>query len=112
MDDDSLVKQVYIELQRLTEQSFYTWVSSLRKLADSYQLNAYVDPNKFRQESKTKVRSRFVDQWTADMNHINSYPIVRTYRHIKVIDTLSTCYFTIKMQLSYVTYREGTLYQT
>ena len=40
MDDDSLVKQVYMELQRLTEQDFDTWVSSLRKLADSYQLNA------------------------------------------------------------------------
>ena len=84
MDDDSLVKQVYMELQRLTEHGFDTWVSSLRKLADSYQLNAYVDPNKFRQECKTKVRSRFVDQWTADMNDINSYPILRTYRHIKV----------------------------
>ena len=84
MDDDSLVKQVYIELQRLTEQGFYTWVSYLRKIADSYQLNAYVDPNKFRHESKTKVRSRFVDQWTADMNDTNSYPILRTYRHIKV----------------------------
>ena len=84
MDDDSLVKQVYMELQRLTEHGFDTWVSSLRKLADSYQLNAYVDPNKFRQECKIKVRSRFVDQWTADMNDINSYPILITYRHIKV----------------------------
>ena len=53
-DDDSLVKQVHMELQRLTEQGFDTWVSSLCKLADSYQLNAYVDPNKFRQECKTK----------------------------------------------------------
>ena len=84
MDDTSLVKQVYMELQRLTEQGFDIWVSSLRKLADSYQLNAYVDPNKFRQECKIKVRSTFVDQWTADMNDINSYPILRTYRHIKV----------------------------
>ena len=25
-----------------------------------------------------------VDQWTADMNDINSYPILRTYRHIKI----------------------------
>ena len=83
-DDDSLVKQVHMELQRLTEQGFDTWVSSLCKLADSYQLNAYVDPNKFRQECKTKVRSWFVDQWTADMNDINSYPILRTYRHSKV----------------------------
>ena len=83
MDDDSLVKQVYMELQRLTEQCFDTWVSSLRKLADSYQLYAYVDPNKFRQECKTEVRSRFVDQCTADMNHINNNPILRTYRHMK-----------------------------
>ena len=36
MDDDSLVKQVYMEWQRLTEQGFDTLVSSLRKLADSY----------------------------------------------------------------------------
>ena len=50
MDDDSLVKQVYMELQRLTEQGFDIWVSSLCKLADSYQLNAYVDPNRFRQK--------------------------------------------------------------
>ena len=84
MDDNSLVKQVYMKLQRLTEQGFDTWVSSLRKLADSYQLNVYVDPNKFRQEYKTKVRSRFVDQWTADRSDIDSYPILRTYRHIKV----------------------------
>ena len=54
MDDDSLVKQVYMELQRLTEHGFDTWVSSLRKLADSYQLNAYVDPNKFRMNVKLK----------------------------------------------------------
>ena len=84
MDGASLVKQVYTELQRLTEQGFDTWVSSLRKLADSYQLHAYVDPNKFRQKCKIKVRSIFVDQWTADMDDVNSYPILRTYRHIKV----------------------------
>ena len=72
MDNDSLVKQVNMELQPLTEQGFDTWVISLRKLADSFELNAYVDPNRFRQECKTKVRSRFVDQWTADMNNIKS----------------------------------------
>ena len=36
MDGDSLVKQVCMELQRLTEQGFDTWVSYLCKLADSY----------------------------------------------------------------------------
>ena len=35
MDGDSLVKQVYMELQRLAEQCFDSWVSSLCKLGDA-----------------------------------------------------------------------------
>ena len=55
----SLVKQVYKELHRLTEHGFDTWVSSLRKLADSYQLNAYVDPINFDTNVKLKCDRDF-----------------------------------------------------
>ena len=53
-------KQVHDELQHLTDQGFDTWVSSIGKLADTYQLNLYMDPVKFRNECKHIVQSPHV----------------------------------------------------
>ena len=84
MNDDSLVKQVYVELQHLTGQGFDTWVSSTGKLAASYQLDLYMNPIKFRNECKNVVRSKFINQWAADIANITKNPILRTYRNIKL----------------------------
>ena len=84
MNNDSLVKQVHVELQHLTGQGFDTWVSSTGKLAASYQLDLYMDPIKFRKECKNVVRSKFINQWAADIANITKNPILRTYRNIKL----------------------------
>ena len=84
MDGDSLAKQVHGELQHLTDQGFDTWVSSIGKLTDTYQLNLYMDPVKFRNECKHIVQSKFINQWAADTADITRNPILRTYRNIKL----------------------------
>ena len=84
MDGDSLAKQVHDELQHLTDQGFDAWVSSIGKLANTYQLNLYMDPVKFRNECKHVVQSKFINQWAADTADITRNPILRTYRNIKL----------------------------
>ena len=79
-----LVKQVLVELQHLTGQGFDTWVNSTGKLASTYQLELYMDPIKFRNECKNIVRSKFINQWAADIANITNNPILRTYRNIKL----------------------------
>ena len=44
MNGTSLVKQVYDELNDLSEQGFDTWVTSLANLADGYQIDLYLEP--------------------------------------------------------------------
>ena len=44
MNGTSLVKQVYDELNDLSEQGFDTWVISLANLADGYQIDLYLEP--------------------------------------------------------------------
>ena len=84
MDGDSLAKQVHDELQHLTDQGFDTWVSSIGKLADTCQLNLYMDPVKFRNECKHIVQSKFINQWAANTADITRNPILRKYRNIKL----------------------------
>ena len=84
MNDDSLVKQVLVELQHLTSQGFDRSVNSTGKLAATYQLDLYMDPIKFRNECKNIVRSKFINQWAADIGNITKNPILRTYRNIKL----------------------------
>ena len=47
MDGDSLAKQVHDELYKSTDQGFVTWICSIGKSADTYQLYLYMDPVKF-----------------------------------------------------------------
>ena len=43
-----------------------------------------MDPIKFRNECKNVVRSKFINQWAADIANITKNPILRTYRNIKL----------------------------
>ena len=67
----------------LIGQGFDTWVSSTGKLAATYQLDLYMDPIKFRNECKNVVRSKFINQWVANIANITKNPILRTYKNIE-----------------------------
>ena len=83
MGGDSLTKKVYYELENLTQQGFDTWVGSLCKISDALQLNLHMHPSKFRQECQDIVRSKFIQEWAADIADTSKHPILRTYRYIK-----------------------------
>ena len=83
MGGGSLTKKVYYELANLTQQGFDTWVCSLCKISDALQLNLHMHPSKFRQECQDIVRSKFIQEWAADIADTSKHPILRTYRYIK-----------------------------
>ena len=83
MGGDSLTKKVYYELENLTQQGFDTWVGALCKIYYPLQLNLHIHPSKFRQEYQDIVRSKFIQEWTADIADTSKHPILRTYRYIK-----------------------------
>lgn len=83
MDNESLVKKVFLELYNLSEQGFGTNVDRVFTIAKHYKLNMELDPQKFRRECKVKVRAQYIDQWKAKMNQLDQNPILRTYRFIK-----------------------------
>ena len=59
------------------------WVGSLCKISDALQLNLHMHPSKFRQECQDIVRSKFIQEWAADIADTSKHPILRTYRYIK-----------------------------
>ena len=63
MNDGSLVKQVYHELKSLYKEGFDTWIATMHKLADDYEMNLSQDPAKFHHNCKSFVRKYHVQKW-------------------------------------------------
>ena len=76
-------KNVYYELENWTQKGFDTLVGSLCKTSDALQLNLHMHPSKFRQECQDIVRSKFIQEWAADIADTSKHPILRLYRYIK-----------------------------
>ena len=60
MNGTSLVKQVYDELNDLSEQGFNTWVTSLHNLTDEYQIDLNLEPDDFHRICKSSVRTKYI----------------------------------------------------
>ena len=78
-----IVKQVYNELLRLSEQGFSTWVGDIYKMAENYNLDLSADSKSFSNAYKTIIEKYYIDSWNKDMNDLLKYPILRTYRLFK-----------------------------
>ena len=84
MNGTSLVKQVYDELNDLSEQGFNNWVTSLHNLADEYQIDLSLEPDDFHRICKSSVRTKYIEQWSSCMMQFDRFPLLRTYRGIKL----------------------------
>ena len=84
MNGTSLVKQVYDELNDLSEQGFNTWITSLHNLADEYQIDLSLKPNDFHRICKSSVRTKYIELWSSCMMQFDRFPLLRTYRGIKL----------------------------
>ena len=84
MNGTSLVKQVYDERNDLREQGFNTWVTSLHNLADEYQIDLSLEPDDFHRICKSSVRTKYIEQWSSCMMQFDRFPLLRTYRGIKL----------------------------
>ena len=84
MNGTSLVKQVYDELNNLSEQGLNTWVTSLHNLADEYQIDLGLEPKDFHRKCKSSVRIKYIEQWSSCMMQFDRFPLLRTYRGIKL----------------------------
>ena len=60
MNGTSLVKQVYDELNDLSEQGFNIWVTSLHNLADEYQIDLSLELDDFHRICKSSVRTKYI----------------------------------------------------
>ena len=74
MPNDSIVKQVYNELVKLTQVS---------ELVDTYHLDIDNIPTEFKFECKESVANRFIDTWMEQVQNTHSNPILRTYCNFK-----------------------------
>ena len=61
MNDGSRLKQLYHDLKSLHDQGFNTWVNSMHKLADDYQMNLSQDPAKFHHNCRIVVRTNYIN---------------------------------------------------
>ena len=80
MNGTSLVKRVYDELNDLSELGY----TSLHNLADEYQIDLGLEPKDFHRKCKSSVTTNYIEQWSSCMMHFDRFPLLRTYRGIKL----------------------------
>ena len=59
MSENMIVKQVYIEIQKLHVNGFHTWISKVCELARHYNIEFGITPNEFKSQCKSKVYDEF-----------------------------------------------------
>ena len=81
LPNGSVVKNVFIELQRLHNLGLRNWYSKVLELADKYN----IDPLQFHYSDnikrliKTIIADSFVQSWRSDLINIERNPVLRTY---------------------------------
>ena len=83
MSADKIAKRVFIELNRLHEQSFTTWMTKVLDLANDYNLNIKQNRHLFKYECKMVVIDRFISNWHNHLINTEINPGLRTYQTIK-----------------------------
>ena len=80
---DFLVKKVYLELVKLHELGFNTWVTSGYKLFNDCGLNFDSNLDSFKKKCKKILNDRFINDWITELRNVEKNPIIRTYCKIK-----------------------------
>ena len=83
MPDNTIVKKVFVELSRLHELGFHTWYSENIKLAETYGLDIEGEYATFKHVCKNAVTNSFLSSWHANLNDLDTNPILRLYTVIK-----------------------------
>ena len=82
---DNILWKLFHESQRLHEMGFYSWYGKVLALADSYSIDIKIcnfsDRSKF--EIKSKIKRAFISKWKEDVQNVQKFPIVRTYKSFK-----------------------------
>ena len=85
MPEGSIVKQVFVELQRLHSIGYYNWYSRILELAKHYQLNliglTFEDNTK--RQIKTHIKDAFINTWKTEILDLAAHPSLRTYTLFK-----------------------------
>ena len=84
MNDNTIVKQVFNELESLHKLGFSNWYSNANGLISKYNLNLNHDQNIFKIVTKLSVEDSYKRNWFSKIHDSISNPIARTYKHIKL----------------------------
>ena len=81
-----IVKQMYIELCRLHECGFVTWVTKAQEVMQYYGIELGEQcPTVFKQYCKQTVKDKFVNYWTSEIQNSSKNPIIRYYNSHKTV---------------------------
>jgi len=72
-----------LELLKLHELGFKTWVTNGYQLLSMYGLNFDSNLGNFKKNCKQIMNNTFINNWTRELNNIEKNPILRTYCNIK-----------------------------
>ena len=81
----SVVKNVFLELERLHDNGFSNWYTSVLELAKSYKIDLtnYNFSESTKRTIKTIVKQSFIQSWKCDLSNITANPSLRTYSTFK-----------------------------
>ena len=95
-----IVKQMYIELCRLHECGFVTWVTKAQEVMQYYGIELGEQcPTVFKQYCKQTVKDKFVNYWTSEIQNSSKNPIIRYYNsHKTALTRLRTSSHTLEIE--------------
>ena len=85
MTSSSVVKNVFIELERLHTLGYDNWYSEVLRLAHNYDID--IENLKYCESTKKKVkgqmRNQFMNEWTNELHNLSKNSSLRTYSLFK-----------------------------
>ena len=99
MNDHSLVKKVFINLRNLADMGFRTWITSVRELASKYDvpLDNELTEHEFKLECVNFLERTFISEWENEINDINKFSSLRSYRIFKTKYQLEPYLYLVKI---------------
>ena len=103
MPAGSVVKHVFMELQRLHSIGYYNWYSRILELAKYYQLEltGLQFGENTKRNIKTRVKEAFILSWKSKILDITAHPSLRTYNLFKY-DFVTEPYLSLIKKTKYV----------
>ena len=89
MENNSIVKNTYLELHKLSADGHYTWCSLIQSILSDHELNhiwhsqSIVNTNEFVNNAKEFEHARFIMNWKNAIEDSSAHPILRTYKLFK-----------------------------